>query len=848
MLEQAHLEGEEISLPTSTTSDWRLILQDSITTDDLRQGCLSLFEQVNSERKLAPKEVFHAVRFLEYATIHIEHREYPHNKLLEAIFPKEEHCQTKLTSTLIKLVSHSSATLQTAALSFFAVGSSKSTKKFYLAVATTELLPQLFEHLKPHSIPIHKATIDFHRHITSIVDDIFVCSPNEILRNLDIKTFIYPTKTLISEIIKPIFQPLFNYLRYLLANRVSATDYPSGISLLSKMHIYRDTIGYSHDDSSHLKLEPFFEKLRKKMLAEMTSSFGLATADGTLRQILFGDWRRMDGLHWVEIFETILDRLSEGQHFSDLGLEVFLLFMSHRPLKVSLVFGPNGTFSIEDDNQIVSSMERPSTSLCALLAPTRPDHAASILAHIRSFTIHVTPPTLLRDIKSGWFAAVFATFVPSKLPFTNEYRSFHTSLIYTIKDYLFFIFLIAGWSEQARSRSELDEICHSFQEQTGDYIVHLSLHPFALISKDNTNTIIDFFTHFFRHDENSVLDPFRDEVRKTIDAPAISSSSPPFILTSEFICDLTDEEIMNVVDRIVALLDSDSCLDDDTILRICAFHTNQLKCVYLPELFRMAGRTTEHYFHTLNTHLSLPLDCFDLHPVSSLLKPKPHSLQPTFDQWDDVDLSTVGVVLRSIDENRLSFNSAISQLLQFTVDVLPQMSHCASRLNLSQLERLLSPSIDFLFKLFLINLLPSDYKFRRDRETAYIELSRLCEQRVIAQCLSRIGFFSRIVGGLLDDSLFFEYQSVIDIFLNQARYSGDETPEWKTLQRTVHLFLEEGWQDVLDFLVVRKKYSFHVKNRIKHAKDMMGLHGANFCEDSNSDDSDSDDTDSDDTD
>ncbi|KAK2950296.1 hypothetical protein BLNAU_14788 [Blattamonas nauphoetae] len=321
--------------------------------------------------------------------------------------------------------------------------------------------------------------------------------------------------------------------------------------------------------------------------------------------------------------------------------------------------------------------------------------------------------------------------------------------------------------------------------------------------------------------------PFRAEIRKPMDEAALSSPSLPFILTSEHVCRLTDEEIMNVVDRIVALLESDTPIDDDTILRIYAFHTSQLKCVYLPELFRKAGRSTEQYFHAFNTLISLPVDCFTLSPIKCLLNPKPHSLQPAFDEWDDVDLATVGVVMPTIPENRLSFNSVSLQLLQLTAKVLPELSHCASRLTVSQLERLITPSIDILYRFYIHRFLPI-YEERQQCETGFIHLCRLCEQHVIAQALSRIGFFSRIVCGLLDDRLFNEYKSVIDIFLGQTRYSSYQKPEWKTLQRTVHHFLEEGWQDVLDFLLVRKKDSFDSFNRIKHGLGMMQFLGANF--------------------
>ncbi|KAK2947307.1 hypothetical protein BLNAU_17783 [Blattamonas nauphoetae] len=186
MTEQPHLEDDEVALPASIMSDWRLVLQDSITRNDLRQGCLSLFDQVNSGLKLDQTEVNHAIRFLKYACMYIEHRKSPHNKLLETIFLNESDRHTKLSSSLVNLLSLPSITLRTAVLSFFDVGLRKSSLDFPIEVATTGLLPQLFLVLKPHEIPLNDTTIEFHRHLTSIVDHFFdFASPETIVDHLD---------------------------------------------------------------------------------------------------------------------------------------------------------------------------------------------------------------------------------------------------------------------------------------------------------------------------------------------------------------------------------------------------------------------------------------------------------------------------------------------------------------------------------------------------------------------------------------------------------------------------------------------------------------------------------------
>ncbi|KAK2950098.1 hypothetical protein BLNAU_15020 [Blattamonas nauphoetae] len=171
MSELPLLEDGEVALLASTTTDWRLVLLDAITTDDLRQGCISLFDQVNSGLKLTLVEVNHACRFMKYAEIHIKHRDRPHNELIMTIFPEEWHCQRKLTSALINLICHQSESLRTVSLSFFTASLSRSPKQLSPAIAATGFMTQLFENLKPHEIPINGTTIDFHRHITSIVVD-----------------------------------------------------------------------------------------------------------------------------------------------------------------------------------------------------------------------------------------------------------------------------------------------------------------------------------------------------------------------------------------------------------------------------------------------------------------------------------------------------------------------------------------------------------------------------------------------------------------------------------------------------------------------------------------------------
>ncbi|KAK2961980.1 hypothetical protein BLNAU_3036 [Blattamonas nauphoetae] len=827
LLEKVHLEGGEITLRTFTTSDWRLVLQDSITTDDLQQGCISLFKQVNSGMTMTPNDVFHAVHFLEYSTIHIKHRKYPDNSLFKTIFPDVSQCRTKLTSALTKLVSHPSVSLRTAALSFLDAEISESSKQLSPRIATTLMLPQLFESMKPHEIPINGTTIEFHRRVTTIVDTFTDDLPRVIVCHPPITSYATLHKIAASEPVNPDFKPFCNYLQHLIASPACPPDCPSGISLFSKMKIYPRNINYFHSNSFHPGLEPIFSELRKNLTEELASLLDLTTSRKTLHQLLFGQRKERDEHGWVDTFENILVRLRKGRQISDLGLQSFLCFLSNCPETINPIIRADGTFSLKVDGKVKSTLELP-TSFISSLVTTRPHYASVVLSLFHWLFSVYDPAALLMDFQNGWFSQLFEAVNPSKLPFTNEFLPLHTQLVHVMKEYLAKIREYPESKDRPQTRRNLNKICLSFRKITKDYLIHLSLHPFALKTKYNSNIILDFFANFFgiTHKQR-VLTQFRVEMRKEIDASALSSPSPPFILTSELVCHLTGDEIMNVVDRIVGLIESDSPISDDTILRICVFHTNQLKCVYLPELFRKAGRSTEQCFHTFNSLLSLPFDYFDLHPINSLLTPKPKTLQPTFDEWDDVDLAIVGIVMATIHEDRLSFKSASSQLLTFGVEVLPQLSHCASRLTLSQLEQLLTPSIDLL-RTFYLRLCPSTYEERQLCEHGFVNLYRLSEKHVITQCLSRLGFFSRIVDGLLNDRLFFDCKSVLDIFLHQARASGKEGTDRRALQRTVHHFLEEGWQDAVDFVFVKKKETFYRNDRIEYVKEMMQFLGVNF--------------------
>ncbi|KAK2958372.1 hypothetical protein BLNAU_6642 [Blattamonas nauphoetae] len=376
-------------------------------------------------------------------------------------------------------------------------------------------------------------------------------------------------------------------------------------------------------------------------------------------------------------------------------------------------------------------------------------------------------------------------------------------------------------------RNDLVRTYHAFYTHTKEYVVHLSLHPFAL-DYGWRDVILEFLRKSYHRDyANSLNKPYREDARKAMDSSALSLSSPPFILTSELVSCLTNDEIIDIVDRIVTLLESDSCLDDDTILRICAFHKHQLSRNHLPELFRNAGRSTEQYFHALECLLSLPIDYFDRAPINYLFTTR-WVKEPTLDEWDDVDFERVGIVKRLISQNHLSAASdphRLNELLfHFVFEIMPHAHHCAARLCQSQLDRLLAPSVD-VFSNYFIQLHSFTWQQCENRKEQFVGVCELCDQRVISQCLSRNGFFSRFVTALFDHT-FEASEFFFRLIFDHDIYPKLTIEDQNTIQRTFPHFLEEGWQDALEFVYVKK--AVVPRDPQYGSSQMLLFFGANF--------------------
>ncbi|KAK2959700.1 hypothetical protein BLNAU_5189 [Blattamonas nauphoetae] len=769
--EQSHLEAHEIALLTSITSDWRLVLQDSIAIEDLLKGCISLFDQIHTDLPLSQTEMNHAVRFLQYATLHNQYRDFPRNRLLESILSEDVCFRTNYWSALLKIVCHPSNTLHMAALSFLDASISKSfPRESRFAVAVTRLLPQLLEGLKPHEIALNGTTIQFHRHIISILDKFFSISSPDVLRHyLDIQGYPSDATTLQSKKLEPIFESSLAYLRSLLTAPVCSTDTLSGYILLSDTRQFREIVPFSFSYAFFPAVQRFFGELRSDIVKELAEQLDLFSTKEAELCLHYDHTDTKTAGPWLKGFLYLLGRVSEGTQLSDLGTLAVTHFLSHYPYNLRLLFHSDDKFGLKMNDTIVSSSPLNAKSLWTLFTPTQPHHAIILLTAFRGFFSNEDSLTFEKHIWSGWFPSFVNAVDPSQLPFTADFIRFHTKLVELMREHFTKIRQSENtrepeWTDQLRG--EVDEAYRAFYTHSKDYIVHLSLHPFAL-DNERSDKIFEFLEDLLQPDsEHSMNMTYREDARKAMDASARSSSSPPFILTSQLVCPLTDDEIIDIVDRIVALLESDSCLDDDTILRICAFRKHQLSGIYLTDLFRKAGRSTEQYLHAFEFLLSLPIDFAN------------------------------------------DSKAFIKLLLHFVLGIMPRAHLCAVRLCQSQLDRLLAPSVDFLCQFFI----HPPYKTRR-------------KVRNPKPSSSVTGFFSRFVTALFDN----DCDQIVSCF--EAIIRCDKIPDFdmkrrKAIRDSIPNFVEEGLQDASEFLFVKKYVASDTAHDI--TKQMMEVCGANF--------------------
>ncbi|KAK2962031.1 hypothetical protein BLNAU_3087 [Blattamonas nauphoetae] len=240
------------------------------------------------------------------------------------------------------------------------------------------------------------------------------------------------------------------------------------------------------------------DELKKNMTEELASSLGLATTGEGLYHLLFGERIWMDELCWVETFENILVRMGEGRQCSDFGLQAFLCFLSRRPWTVKLGICSDGAYSIKKENRVVSSSRFTSKSICALVTPNHQNDAAVILYHFHLFKNLIDDEALVKFVWSGWFSSLFHTLTTSKLPFICDFVPLHKQLVNLMISYLITI-------RNVQNKSELCFLYLLFLQQTKDYIVYLSLHPFSLAHDGSDTTIIDFFECLLSYAERIVV-------------------------------------------------------------------------------------------------------------------------------------------------------------------------------------------------------------------------------------------------------------------------------------------------------------------------------------------------------
>ncbi|KAK2959837.1 hypothetical protein BLNAU_5326 [Blattamonas nauphoetae] len=647
---------------------------------------------------------------------------------------------------------------------------------------------------------------------------------------LEIKDYPPLAEILQSEKLKAIFKPSFVYLRSLVAHPVCSPDTHSGYILLSTMTQFNEIVQNRISHTIFPAVQRFFGEIRTDIVKELASVLGFPSTN-EVELCLHTDWLNPKPAEpWLKSFEYLLNWVREETQFSDLETLAVALFLRLRPSQMKLFFYSDDKFRLKMKDTIVSSSKLDTNTLWRLLTPKQPHHATILLAALLDLWPFWNDMIVEKHIWSGWFPSFVRTVDPSKLPFTGELIPFHTELLYVLRHRFSNFRQYKDLKRREltdQQRSELDETYHAFYTHTKDYVVHLSLHPFAL-DDGWRDVILDFLDSSYLCDyRNSLNKPYREDARKAMDEVALSSSSPPFILTSQLVCDLTDDEIINIVDRIVALLESDSCLDDDTILRICAFHKHQLSRIHLPDLFRKAGRSTEQYLHAFECLISLPIDCFDQSPFKYLLTTG-WIKEPPFDEWDDIHFERVGIVKRMINQNQLSVandsKAFITLIVEFIVQRLPQIHHCAARLSQSQFERLLAPSVAFLSH-FFIHQPNSTWRESQEQKQQFVDVCKLCDQRVIARSFSRTGFFSRFVTGLFDhhcEGTVSCFQTIID------RYDSPEISieDILAIQTRISNFEEEGLQDALEFLFVKKYVTSHTTHAV--TAQMMKFCGANF--------------------
>ncbi|KAK2956951.1 hypothetical protein BLNAU_8026 [Blattamonas nauphoetae] len=835
---RSHLVGGDIPLQHSITSDWRVVSQDSITNDDLEKGCVSLFEQVGSGAELSPSEVNHAIRFMEYTTK--LSTDGPRYFLYSIHTAEKSYFPPKVDpSSFLKILSYPSDTLRAAAIAFFSAGYSVWMTEYSHKIAKTDFFSNLLSLLKPHEIPFNDTTLDFHRHVSKILlhsIDVIALFRRDEWEWDDESAWFGEVKK--SEGFASIAQEFCPYLRHVIAHLVFFPWKRNRKMFETILQIYESESVFTHTPSSHPQLAELLDEIFTE-LAEFTSSLDQLDEDVIFECLFYGEQDSTHTSVWAKGFECLLAHADEGRQFTDFYIQSTATFIDRRPRVYSdylpkdttLTFADDGIFTIKVKDKLVSSSKHHVRSLWALLTPTQPQHATIMLAATQLIAEWINPIGKVKHFWNGWLSLFLTAVDPSHLPFTPQYHSLHAHLVDVMSNIIYSFEKCepeTKFSQPNITHSELSQCCLSFLTLSKEYLVHLSHNVFALHPQSQP-AIYYLLSEVMRFDlKTPTTESFRRELKEEMISSGLVSSSPPFILTAELVCPLSDCETMAVVDRIVGLLDSSCSLDDSTILRMCVFfkrhNTRSLQLA-----FRNTGRTKEEYFHAFESFLSLHVESFQQAPISSLLSSRPDDHEPTLDEWDEADLETVPVIVRMKIQNKLSIDTDSENcdtlFVNFVLGSLQQARHCATRLSRTQIERLIAPSVVCLNEYFQHSSFnPNSSQW----EDEFKRICSACDQPVVARAISSTGIFTRIVNHVILCKVFSWSMKTLVKPINDVKEGKvDKTTERMWRRGGFPTIREEGLEDAIEFILCREIHSKYDDSTINETRCILQYFGAN---------------------
>ncbi|KAK2940322.1 hypothetical protein BLNAU_24767 [Blattamonas nauphoetae] len=692
--------------------------------------------------------------------------------------------------------------------------------------------------------------MELHSHVTSLVYYVLsFFTPKNVVDRLDDQPDQSTFLQRISNITSSLFTEIKPYLKHLFGHPGCFPGHPGVICFISFLIMFHAYFETDHPESLVPEIQQMHNDIQKEMSDEFYSSLRLACPDENFECQLI-DTNQVTDRGWAFVFARLLERVGKERPFSDLEFQWLITFLSQRPQSMKLVFKKDGTFGIKLEDNIFGSATFHARSLCSLFTPTQPHHAPPLLTSFNDFIRQIDEKDLVLYIFDGWLSNLFAAVPPSTLLFTPDFIHLHTVLIRVMENRLdkprYFPPSSHHFGPQLQSALEKSYL--SFLEHSKDYFVHLSLNPFAL-ERTGSDTILQFLASLLKsnlHYQNPFIS-FQKTLIKAMDASALSSSSPPLIRTTELVRYLSEKETISIVDRIVAHIDRNTFLDDDSLLRIYIFIQRQLKIDSLPQLFQNLGRTTNQYFSALKAFLSIDVDSFLPRrrtnsqpqylfwyftpeynpPINNLFLYCPDTSR-TKSEWKEVFFETILVMMRSLKlDKRLSSSTAKAHHvnLRFVIQKSLQFaSPSAAHLTPTTLERWPPPrSREKHEPTVTESVLWTDH---------HITIHTRCEHPVIAHLLCKHGFYMLLLDDLTVYGSSSTAMSVLTHLIRSYRERDENMTQKRWLENGVMMCLnEEGWQDAMDFVHFQKQdfgYRKYESNITAQSKVMMNFCGANL--------------------